>query len=78
MAVHVIEEAESIFGEDLMQSLNQALAHAKSQGPAIVHAPVTPREVRKQARLTQAQLAFTTRLALGRTLLTLLPGLGKA
>ena len=33
----------STFGEDLIQSLNEAL----------VHAPVTPREVRKQARLTQ-------------------------
>lgn len=47
----------STFGEDLIQSLNEALAHAKGQGPAIVHAPVTPREVRKQARLTQAQMA---------------------
>ena len=47
----------STFGEDLTQSLNEALAHAKGEGPAIVHAPVTPREVRKQARLTQAQMA---------------------
>lgn len=47
----------STFGEDLIQSLNEALAHAKGEGPAIVHAPVTPREVRKQARLTQAQMA---------------------
>ena len=47
----------SAFGEDLIQSLNEALAHAKGKGPAIVHAPVTPREVRKQARLTQAQMA---------------------
>ena len=48
----------STFGEDLIQSLNEALAHAKGEGPAIVHAPVTPREVRKQAKLTQAQMAF--------------------
>ena len=47
----------STFGEDLIQSLNESLAHAKGQGPAIVHSPVTPREVRKQAKLTQAQMA---------------------
>ena len=47
----------STFGEDLIQSLNEALAHAKGEGSATVHAPVTPREVRKQARLTQAQMA---------------------
>ncbi len=46
----------STFGEDLIQSLNEALAHAKGEGPAVVHAPVTPREVRKQAKLTQAQM----------------------
>ncbi len=47
----------STFGDDLIQSLNEALAHAKGKGPAIVHAPVTPRKVRKQAKLTQAQMA---------------------
>ena len=47
----------STFGEDLIQSLNEALAHAKGEGPAIANAPVTPREVRKQAKLTQAQMA---------------------
>ena len=47
----------STFGEDLIQSLNEALAHAKGEGPAIVHALVTPREVRDQAKLTQAQMA---------------------
>lgn len=40
----------STFGEDLIQSLNEALAHAKGEGPAIVHAPVAPREARKQDR----------------------------
>ena len=45
------------FGEDLLQSLNEALAHAKGEGPAVLHAPITPREVRKQVRLTQAQMA---------------------
>ena len=45
------------FGADLIQSLNEALAHAKGEGPAVVHAPLTPREVREQAKLTQAQMA---------------------
>ena len=45
------------FKRDLMQSLNEALAHAKGDGPAIVHTPVEPREVRRRARLTQAQMA---------------------
>ena len=47
----------STFGEDLIQSLDEALAHAKGEGPAIVHAPVSPREVRERAKLTQAQMA---------------------
>lgn len=47
----------STFGKDLIQSLNEALAHAKGQGTAVVHSPVTPREVRKRAKLTQAQMA---------------------
>ena len=47
----------STFGDDLIQSLNEALAHAKRDGPAILHAPVTPREVRERASLTQAQMA---------------------
>ena len=45
------------FGEDLIRSLEEALAHAKGTGPAILHESVTPREVRKQAKLTQAQMA---------------------
>ena len=36
----------SNFGEDLIQSLNEALVHAKGESPATVHAPVDPREVR--------------------------------
>ena len=47
----------STFGEDLLQSLNEALAHAKGKGSAITHPAVTPREVRKQVKLTQAQMA---------------------
>ena len=45
------------FGDEMIQSLTEALAHAKGDGPAILHAVVTPREVRKQANLTQAQMA---------------------
>lgn len=47
----------STFGDDLIRSLTEALAHAKGEGPAIVHTPVAPREVREQAKLTQAQMA---------------------
>ena len=47
----------STFGDDLIRSLGEALAHAKGQGPAIVHAPVDPRAVRKHARLTQTHMA---------------------
>lgn len=47
----------SIFGDDLIQALTEALAHAKGEGPAIVHAPVDPRAIRTKARLTQAQMA---------------------
>ena len=47
----------STFGEDLIRSLEEALSHAKGEGPAILHPPVTPREVRLRAKLTQAQMA---------------------
>ena len=47
----------STFGEELTKSLEEALAHAKGEGPAIVHTTVAPREVRLQAHLTQAQMA---------------------
>ena len=47
----------SKFGDDLIQSMTEALAHAKGEGAAIVHAPMAPREVREQAHLTQAQMA---------------------
>ena len=47
----------STFGEDLIQSLNEALAHTRDEGPAIVHVPVTPREVRERAKLPQSQMA---------------------
>ena len=32
----------STFGDDLIQSLQKALAHAKGDGPGIVHAPASP------------------------------------
>ena len=47
----------STFGEELIQSMKEALAHAKGDGPAIVHVHLTPREVRKKVRLTQAEMA---------------------
>ena len=47
----------STFGEDLIQSLNKALAHAKGEGLALVHAAVNPREIRALAKLTQAKMA---------------------
>lgn len=47
----------STFGEDLIQSLEEAIAHAKGDGAAVLHTPVTPRAVRKQVNLTQAQMA---------------------
>ena len=46
-----------MFGDDLIHALNEALAHAKGERPTIVYTPVTPREVREQAHLTQAQMA---------------------
>ena len=44
-------------GEDLIQSLNEALAHSKGEGSAMVHEPVHPGEIRRRAKLTQAQMA---------------------
>ena len=45
------------FGDDLIRSLGEALAHAKGNGPAIVHPAVSPREIREALHLTQAQMA---------------------
>ena len=47
----------SKFGKDLIQSLSEALAHAKGEGDAVLHVPLDPREVRKRARLKQTQMA---------------------
>ncbi len=45
----------SKFGDDLIQSLSEALTHAKGKGHAIVHTPLDPSEVRKNAKLTKPQ-----------------------
>jgi putative transcriptional regulator len=45
------------FGSDLIQSLCEALPHAKGKGQASVHVPLDPCGARKQAKLTQAQIA---------------------
>ena len=47
----------STIGEDLIRSLNEALAHAKGERPAVLHVSPIPQEVGKQAKLTQAQMA---------------------
>ena len=47
----------SAVGVDLIRSLNEALAHARGEGPAKTYAVLTPREVRKRINLTQAQMA---------------------
>jgi putative transcriptional regulator len=47
----------SKFGDDLIQALEEALAHAKGRGEAIIHPAVDPAEVRKRAKLTQVQMA---------------------
>lgn len=53
------------FGEDLILSLGEALAHVKGEGSAVVHAPLNPREVRKHAGLTQAETVLLMSLANG-------------
>ena len=47
----------STFGEDLVQSMKEALAHAKGEKSAIVHEFITPRQVRERIRLTQSEMA---------------------
>lgn len=56
----------STFGEDLIGSLREALAHAKGDGPAIVHPAISPREVRESINLTQAQMAPLVGMSLSR------------
>jgi putative transcriptional regulator len=45
------------FGNDLIQALGEAVAHAKGEGKAIVHPAIDPAEIRKRAKLTQVQMA---------------------
>lgn len=47
----------SSFGDDLIQAMGEALAHAREEGPVILHEPVNPKEIRARVRLTQAQMA---------------------
>jgi len=47
----------SEFGSELIQSLKEALAHAKEEGPATVHEFPTPRQVREKIRLSQSEMA---------------------
>lgn len=47
----------SKFGDDLIQSLGEAVAHATGEGPAVIHAPLEPKMVRVRAKLTQRQMA---------------------
>lgn len=47
----------STFGDDLIRAMTEAVAHAKGEGPAVMHAAIAPRVVREQAKLTQAQMA---------------------
>lgn len=54
----------STFGDELIESLGQALAHAKGEGPAIVHKPASPRAVRKMVKFTQADMAAIMRMSL--------------
>ena len=54
---HMEAKQMSTFGKDLIRSLGEAIDHAKGNGGAIVHVPVTPREVREQVNLTHAEMA---------------------
>ena len=54
----------SAFGKDLIRSLGEALAHVRGEGPAIVHVPLDPREVRRKAKLTQAEMALLMGMSL--------------
>ena len=45
------------FGEDLIQSMQEAVDHLNGKGPAVIHSPINPKDVRKRAKLTQEQMA---------------------
>ncbi|MGR3813800.1 MAG: helix-turn-helix domain-containing protein [Cognatishimia activa] len=44
-------------GEDLIESLGQALEFVNGEGAAIVHQPSDPKTIRKKAKLTQREMA---------------------
>ncbi len=46
----------SELGVDLIQSLNEAPADTRGEGPATAHERVIPRELRKQVKLAQVRL----------------------
>ena len=48
------------FADDLIRSLDEALAHARGKGPAVVHEPPAPRDARKQDKLTRKKMAPST------------------
>ena len=54
----------STFGEDPIRSLGEAAAQARGGGPAVLRASATPREIRKQSGLTQAQMALLLGMSL--------------
>jgi len=45
------------FGDDLIQAMIEALANAKGKGPAIIHAPIVPREEREQGQRRNSESA---------------------
>ncbi|QEP30663.1 helix-turn-helix domain-containing protein [Pukyongiella litopenaei] len=52
------------FGAELLQSLAEAVAHAKGQGPATIHHPIDPQQVRKKTALSQEQVALLMGMSL--------------
>lgn len=45
------------FSDDPIEAMTEAIAHARGDGPVIVHDPNAPREVQERAHLMQAQMA---------------------
>lgn len=44
----------SSFGDDLIQTMTEALLHAKGEGPAIVHVPIALWEATQIAKVHEA------------------------
>jgi len=47
----------STFGDDLIQSLTEAVEHARGECGATIHELIDPRAIREHAALTQAKMA---------------------